>query len=100
MALRVDELVSGVKSQIAVKVFGNDMEILKAKGEEIARVFEKIRGAADVTVEKISGLGYLQVEIDRAAIARYGINVSDVQDVLEVAVGGKPVSAFFEGQRP
>ena len=99
IALRVDELVSGVKSQIAVKVFGDDMEILKTKGEEIARVVEKVRGAADVTVEKISGLGYLQVEIDRAAIARYGINVSDIQEVLEVAVGGKPVSELFEGQR-
>ena len=99
IALRVDELVSGVKSQIAVKVFGEDMETLKAKGEEIARVIEKVRGAADVTVEKVSGLGYLQVEIDRAAIARYGINVSDIQDVLEVAVGGKPVSELFEGQR-
>jgi cobalt-zinc-cadmium resistance protein CzcA len=85
IALRVDELVSGVKSQIAVKVFGDDMETLKAKGEEVARVVEKVRGAADVTVEKTSGLGYLQVEIDRAAIARYGINVSDIQDVLEIA---------------
>jgi len=75
------------------------METLEAKGEEIARVIEKVRGAADVTVEKVSGLGYLQVEIDRAAIARYGINVSDIQDVLEVAVGGKPVSELFEGQR-
>lgn len=99
IALRVDELISGVKSQIAVKVFGDDMETLKTKGEEIARVVEKIRGAADVTVEKTSGLGYLQVEIDRAAIARYGINVGDIQDVLEVAVGGKPVSELFEGQR-
>ncbi|HEX8043622.1 CusA/CzcA family heavy metal efflux RND transporter, partial [Candidatus Deferrimicrobium sp.] len=99
IALRVDELVSGVKSQIAVKVFGDDMQTLKTKGEEIARVVDKVRGAADVTVEKTSGLGYLQVEIDRAAIARYGINVGDIQDVLEVAVGGKPVSELFEGQR-
>ncbi|HEX8043155.1 efflux RND transporter permease subunit, partial [Candidatus Deferrimicrobium sp.] len=99
IALRVDELISGVKSQIAVKVFGEDMETLKAKGEEIARVVENVRGAADVTVEKTTGLGYLQVEIDRAAIARYGINVSDIQDVLEVAVGGKAVSEVLEGQR-
>jgi cobalt-zinc-cadmium resistance protein CzcA len=99
IALRVDELVSGVKSQIAVKVFGEDMEILQAKGEEIARVMTEVTGSADVTVERVSGLGYLQVEIDRAAIARYGINVSDIQEVLEIAVGGKPVSELLEGQR-
>jgi cobalt-zinc-cadmium resistance protein CzcA len=99
IALRVDELVSGVKSQVAVKLFGEDMDILKAKANDIAEAIKKIRGAADVQVEKVSGLAYLQVQINREAIARYGINVDDIQDVLELAAGGKAVSELFEGQR-
>ena len=99
IALRVDELISGVKSQIAVKLFGEDMEVLKAKANEIAEAVKKVQGAADVQVEKVSGLAYLQVRINREAIARYGINVSDIQDVLELAAGGKAVSELFEGQR-
>jgi len=99
IALRVDELVSGVKSQIAIKLYGEDMEILKARANEIAEVVKKIEGAADVQVEKVSGLAYLQVEIDRAAIARYGINVADINEVLELASGGKAVSELFEGQK-
>jgi cobalt-zinc-cadmium resistance protein CzcA len=99
IALRVDELVSGVKSQVAVKIFGEDMEVLKTRGEEISRILEDIRGAEDVMVEKVTGLGYLDVDIDRAAIARYGIPIADIQDTLEVAVGGKKVSELFEGER-
>jgi len=99
IALRVDELVSGVKSQVAIKLYGEDMEILKARANEIAEVVKKIEGAADVQVEKVSGLAYLQVEIDRAAIARYGINVADINEVLELASGGKAVSELFEGQK-
>ncbi len=99
IALRVDELISGVKSQLAVKLFGEDMEVLKAKGDEIAEVLRKVEGAADVQVEKVSGLAYLQVDINREAIARYGINVSEIQEVLELAAGGKAVSELFEGQK-
>lgn len=99
IALRVDELISGVKSQIAIKLYGEDMEILKARANEIAEVVKKVEGAADVQVEKVSGLAYLQVEVDRAAIARYGINVTDITEVLELASGGKAVSELFEGQK-
>ncbi len=99
IALRVDELVSGVKSQIAIKLYGEDMEVLKARANEIAEVVKKVEGAADVQVEKVSGLAYLQVEVDRAAIARYGINVTDITEVLELASGGKEVSELFEGQK-
>ncbi|MBK5274927.1 MAG: efflux RND transporter permease subunit [Desulfuromonadales bacterium] len=99
IALRVDELISGVKSQIAIKLYGEDMEILKARANEIAEVVKKIEGAADVQVEKVTGLAYLQVEIDRTAIARYGINVTDITEVLELASGGKTVSELFEGQK-
>lgn len=99
IALRVDELVSGVKSQVAVKIFGEDMEVLNGKANEIADVIKGVKGAADVQVEKVSGLAYLQVDINRDAIARYGINVADIQDVLELAAGGRAVSELFEGQR-
>lgn len=99
IALRVDELISGVKSQVAVKLYGEDMDILKARAGDIAGVLGKIDGAADVQVEKVSGLAYLQVEIDREASARYGINVADINEVLELASGGKAVSELFEGQK-
>ena len=87
IALRVDELVSGVKSAIGIKIFGEDLDVLKQKADAVARVLGKIGGAADINVEKVSGLAYLQIEINRDKIARYGINVSDIQDVIEVAIG-------------
>jgi cobalt-zinc-cadmium resistance protein CzcA len=97
IALRVDELVSGVKSAIGIKVFGDDLDVLKEKGDAIARVLQKVRGAADVNVEKVSGLAYLQIEVDREKIARYGINVSDVHEVIESAIGGKEASKVYDG---
>ena len=99
IALRVDELVSGVKSAIGVKIFGEDLDVLKQKGDAVARVLGSVRGAADVNVEKVSGLAYLQIEIDRAKIARYGINVADVQNVVETAIGGKEASKVYEGMK-
>lgn len=97
IALRVDELVSGVKSAIGIKIFGDDLDILKTKADAVARVLAKVRGAADINVEKVSGLAYLEIEIDRAKIARYGINVGEVQNVIETAVGGKEASKIYEG---
>jgi len=97
IALRVDELVSGVKSAIGIKIFGDDLDVLKAKADAVARVLGKVPGAADVAVEKVSGLAYLQIEIDRDKIARYGINVADVQDVIEAAIGGKEASKVYDG---
>ncbi|MCK9588619.1 MAG: CusA/CzcA family heavy metal efflux RND transporter [Terrimicrobiaceae bacterium] len=97
IALRVDELVSGVKSAIGIKIFGDDLDVLKQKGDAVARVLTKVSGAADVAVEKVSGLAYLQIEIDRDKIARYGINVADVQDVIEAAIGGKEASKVYDG---
>lgn len=99
IAMRVDELVSGVKSAVGVKIFGDDLDVLKAKGEAVARALRSVPGAADIDVEKISGLAYLRIEIDRAKIARYGINVSDVQDVVEVAIGGKEATKVYEGMK-
>ena len=99
IALRVDELVSGVKSAIGIKIFGDDLDVLKMKADAVARVLGKVRGAADVNVEKVSGLAYLQIEIDRDKLARYGINVADVQEVVETAIGGKEASKVYEGQK-
>jgi len=99
IALRVDELVSGVKSAVGIKLFGDDLEVLRTKADAIARALGTIRGAADINVEKVSGLAYLEIEIDRPRIARYGINVSDVQQVIETAIGGKEASRVYEGQK-
>ena len=97
--MRFNELISGVRSDVAVKVFGDDLDTLLKSGEEIAEVLEKIPGAADVKVEQVSGLPVLTVHIDRPRISRYGLNVADVQEVVEVAIGGKQAGQVFEGDR-
>jgi heavy metal efflux system protein len=97
--MRFNELISGVRSDVAVKVFGDDLDVLLKSGEEIAEVLEKIPGGADVKVEQITGLPVLTVHIDRQKVSRYGLNVSDVQEVVEVAVGGKEAGRVFEGDR-
>ena len=97
--MRFNELISGVRSDVAVKVFGDDLDALLKSGEQIAEVLEKIPGATDVKVEQVSGLPVLTVKIDRSRIARYGLNIADVQEVIEVAVGGKEAGQVFEGDR-
>lgn len=99
IAARVAELLSGVRSDVAVKVFGEDMTVLKAKADEISRLASAIQGATDMRVEKVSGQQYLNITIDRHAIARQGINAADVHDVIETAIGGKVATEVFEGQR-
>ncbi|HHL72380.1 MAG TPA: efflux RND transporter permease subunit [Bacteroidetes bacterium] len=99
IALRVEELISGVRSQLAVKVFGEDLGILKKKGDEIVSILNSVRGARDVQAEQVTGLGYLQIKIDRRKVARYGLNVSDIQDVVEIAIGGKIATTILEGDR-
>jgi cobalt-zinc-cadmium resistance protein CzcA len=99
IAARVAELLSGVRSDVAVKVFGEDMTVLKAKADEISRLASGIQGATDMRVEKVSGQQYLNITIDRHAIARQGINAADVHDVIETAIGGKVATEVFEGQR-
>jgi len=99
IALRVDELVSGVKSAIGIKIFGDDLKVLKDKADAVGRVLSKVGGATDVNVEKVSGLAYLQIEVDRERIARYGINVADIHDVIETAIGGKEASKVYDGMK-
>jgi len=96
---RVDEMVTGVRSDVAIKVFGDDLDLLRKKAEEIARLAQTIPGAEDLRVERISGQQYLTIDIDRQAIARYGLNASDIHDVIEIAIGGKEAVQIFEGER-
>ena len=96
--LRVSELISGVRSDIAVHVYGDDLSLLKQKADEIARILQGIPGAADVKAEQTSGLPMLRIRVDRPAIARYGINAADVLDVVET-IGGKQLGVVLEGQK-
>jgi cobalt-zinc-cadmium resistance protein CzcA len=99
IAARVDEMVSGVRSQVAIKIFGDDLAVLREKGDAIARVLTSLQGTTDLRVERVTGQNYLTVQIDRSAIARYGINVEDVNDLIESAVRGRVTSTVFEGER-
>jgi len=96
--LRVQELISGVRSDIAVHLYGDDLKVLKEKADEIAKVLGQIPGAADVKAEQTQGLPMLRVHVDRRAIARYGINANEVLDVVET-VGGKEVGTVLDGQK-
>ncbi len=97
--LRVAELISGVRSDIAIKLFGDDLNLLKTSADEIARAVMRVPGAEDVKVEAITGLPQLQIKPDRTAIARYGINVEDVNDLVESIVAGKDAGRVYEGDR-
>ncbi len=96
---RVDEMVTGVRADVAVKIFGDDLDLLKAKADEIARVARAVPGASEIKIERVTGQQYLTVEIDRPTIARYGLNVGDVNDLIEAAIGGRQVTDVFEGER-
>ncbi len=97
--MRFNELISGVRSDVAVKVFGDDMDMMNATAAQIAQVLTGINGAKDVKVEQTTGLPMLTVNIDRAKIARLGLNVNDVQDALSIAVGGRDAGLLFQGDR-
>jgi cobalt-zinc-cadmium resistance protein CzcA len=97
--MRFNELISGVRSDVAVKVFGDDLDVLLKTGESISPVLEAISGAADVKVEQVSGLPVLTMKLDRPKIARYGLNVAEVQEAIQIAVGGKEAGQIFEGDR-
>jgi cobalt-zinc-cadmium resistance protein CzcA len=97
--MRMNELIAGVRSDVAVKVFGDDLELLRETGEAIARVLEGIPGAADVKAEQVTGLPMLEIEIDRDALARYGLSLEEVQEVVRTAIGGSVAGQLFEGDR-
>ena len=97
--LRFNELISGVRSDVAVKIFGDDMDVLNKTGEEVSSMLQKIPGASEVKVEQTTGLPMLTVNIDRQKAARYGLNVADIQDVVATAIGGREAGTLFEGDR-
>jgi cobalt-zinc-cadmium resistance protein CzcA len=97
--MRVNELIAGTRGDVAVKLFGDDLEILATKGAEIERVLSSVQGAVETKAETTTGLPQLQVKPDRAAIARYGLNVEDVNDLVESIFAGKKAGEVFEGEQ-
>jgi heavy metal efflux system protein len=99
IADNMEEAVSGVKGQLAIKIYGPDLRALEAKGEEIVGVLRGVNGVADLGLFRVIGQPNLEFEVDRSQAARYGINVTDVQDAIETAVGGKAVSQVLQGEQ-
>ncbi|MBN1443548.1 MAG: efflux RND transporter permease subunit, partial [Planctomycetes bacterium] len=100
IALRVNELISGIKSDLAIKVFGPDLDILRETAGRIAdRIAGSVRGAEDVGVEQVAGLPHIEIIPDRRAIARFGVNVDAIGDLIEIAVGGKVATTVFEDEK-
>lgn len=97
--MRFNELISGARSDIAVKIYGDDLDILSAKGNEIAKIIASIDGAQDVSVQQLEGLPQLEIEINRDKIASHNINIDDVNNVIETALAGKTAGVVFEGDK-
>lgn len=97
--MRFNELISGVRADVAVKVFGDDMEVLHELGEQVEAVMATVQGAADVKMEQLTGLPMLSLKLNRTNMARYGLSVADVQEAVMIAVGGKSAGLIYEGDR-
>ncbi len=97
--MRFNELIAGVRGDVAVKVYGDDFEVMARTAGSIMRAMQSVSGAADVKMEQTSGLPFLEIKLDRPAIARFGLNVSDVLEVVAIAVGGRESGMVFEGDR-
>jgi len=97
--LRFNELISGVRSDLGIKVYGDDLEQLLASGRRIASVVSRIDGAEGVKVEQVTGLPVISIEVDRAALGRYGVSIEELQDLLAAALGGEDAGSVFEGDR-
>ena len=95
----VEEAISGVKGEIAVKIFGDDLKILQEKANQVVHILKATRGSTDVAAEQQAGLAQAVIQVDRSKVARYGITVDSVEDVIEIAVGGKTASKLLEGNR-
>ena len=96
---RVDELISGIRTQCAIKLFGDDLDVLRDKAQEIAALMQQINGVKDIKVEQVAGQPYVIIDIDRQKIARFGINVADVQEIITTAIGGRAATQVYEGER-
>lgn len=99
IAAAVDELLTGIKAQIAIKLYGEDLDILLQKANEVAAVVRTVPGASEIQVDQVIGQPQLRIELDRGAISRYGIPVQEVQETVRAAVGGAPAGSIFEGER-
>lgn len=97
--MRFNELITGVRADLAIKIFGEDLTVLADKAEEIKQQIEGIEGASDITIEKVEGLPQMLVKYDRSKIARYGLNISDVNDVITAGFAGQTAGVIFEGER-
>ncbi len=97
--MRFNELIAGVRSDVAVKVFGDDLEAMNAEAKRIAAILESVPGSADVKVEPVTGLPMLEVVADRASLARHGLPLASVQDIAQIGVGGRSAGQLFEGDR-
>jgi len=97
--MRFNELITGVRADIAIKIFGEDLDILRKKGNEIKNLIEGVAGAADISVEKIVGLPQMNVKYDRTKIARYGLNIQDLNDMVSMGFAGRIVGSVFEGEK-
>lgn len=97
--MRFNELIAGVRSDVAVKIYGDDYHLMKKTADTIAAVLQKVPGAADVAVDKTDGLPTLEIIVNREALSRHHLNVKDVLDVVEVAIGGGKAGVIFEGDR-
>ena len=98
--MRFNELISGVRADVAVKIFGDDLDVMAETAEEIEKVLAAVPGAADVKTEQTTGLPILSVNIDRARLARYGLNIAEVQEAVEIAMGGKGGRHAFRRRPP
>ena len=96
---RVDELLSGVRSEATVKVLGDDLNVLRKTGEQISAIMSDIRGVADVRIEQLFGQVYLAIDIDRGKIARYGVNVAQIQEIISTAIGMEAATQVYEGEK-
>ena len=97
--MRFNELIAGVRSDVAVKVHGDNLDVLLDEAERVSHVLEAVPGATDVRVEQVTGLPVLTIQLKRDEMARLGLNVTDVQDVIEIAIGGKQAGQVFQGDR-
>jgi cobalt-zinc-cadmium resistance protein CzcA len=98
MEMRMDETVTGIRGDVAIKIFGDDLKVLDDLGKRVLAIVSSIPGAAEPQMEVTTGVAELQIDVDRAALARYGFNVSDVQEIIENLFGGKPVSEMIQGR--
>jgi cobalt-zinc-cadmium resistance protein CzcA len=99
MRMRLDEVISGVRTELGIKIYGDSLPLLQEKADEVERVVRSVRGAEDVSVGVSAGAMQLEVDLDRAAIARYGLNVADVREAIETGVGGMEATEVIDGRR-